>query len=113
MNNIKCELIKSGESSGLTYKTNDLSKDTYLKCTNVPLYVKTILDTMKCGHDQLNGTSLWISDLKRGLINNKIIINQDIPPSEYFPEWEQYTQIINTIIDTASVHNTKGIKIVW
>jgi hypothetical protein len=69
---------------------------------------------MKCGwHGSNNTTVCKIRHLRTALNDTKYRINKDIPPSEYFPEWEKYTQIINTIIDLAIVHNTDSIKLVF
>ena len=110
---MNCELINDA-CCGLTYQTNDLSKETHLRCSDIPMYVKTILDIKKCGYYVPNNTTVCkISHLRNALSDSKYSIEKDIPPSEYFTEWEQFTQVINTIIDIAIVHNTESIKLIF
>ena len=111
---MNCELINDA-CSGLCYKTHDLSKETHLRCSDIPMYVKTILDIKKCGRHFPNNTTTVcnIRHLRNALNNSKYSIKKDIPPSEYFTEWEQFTQVINTIIDIAIIHNTDSIKLIF
>ena len=110
---MNCELINNGIDSGLTHQTDDLSKVTYLKCTDVPTYVKTILEVTKCGYIYPDSISCTKADLRHVLVDSRYGITKDLPPSEYFTEWEQFTQVINTIIDIAIVHNTESIKLIF
>ena len=110
---MNCELINNGIDSGLTHQTSDLSKVPYLRCTDVPTYVKTILEVTKCCHIYPDFISCTKADLRHVLVDSRYGINKDLPPSEYFTEWEQFTQVINTIIDIAIVHNTESIKLIF
>lgn len=110
---MNCELINNGIDSGLTHQTSDLSKVTYLRCTDVPTYVKTILEVTKCCHIYPDSISCTKADLRHVLVDSRYGITKDLPPSEYFTEWEQFTQVINTIIDIAIVHNTESIKLIF
>ena len=110
---MNCELINSGIDSGLTHQTDDLSKVTYLKCTDVPTYVKTILEVTKCGYIYPDSISCTKADLRHVLKDNMYGINKEFEDGEYFTDWDKFEQTINQIIGIAIVHNTESIKLIF
>ena len=92
---------------------NDLTNIPIDNPTDVPKCVKTILEVSKCCHIYPDSISCTKADLRHVLVDSRYGITKDLPSSEYFTEWEQFTQVINNIIDIAIVHNTESIKLIF